>query len=175
MDLWNEEARVRLNSVSLSNIWEQSVGIYAKEDIPLTRRLRFIGGLRYDRARFEANGASGTDAILSPKASLYSPRRRTSIFLSITAKASIPMTRAQWRPTLHPVSSRAKGVEVGARGQALDKRLTGSLVFWAMDLDSELTSIRTREAPSLPAPADARDRIGVGLRDFFLAAFGSRY
>ncbi|HVO32611.1 MAG TPA: TonB-dependent receptor [Elusimicrobiota bacterium] len=34
---------------------------------------------------------------------------------------------------------KARGVEMGARGQAIDNRLTSSLVIWAMDLDSELT------------------------------------
>lgn len=139
VDLWNEEARVRLSSVSLSNVWEQSVGVYAKEDIPLTQKLRFDGGLRYDDARFEADGASGTDAVLSPKASLIFA---STPILDLFVNYGEGFHSNDARTVATAPSSglvKAKGVEVGARGQALDKRMTSSLVFWAMDLDSELT------------------------------------
>jgi outer membrane receptor protein involved in Fe transport len=137
-DLWNQEDRIRISSVSISDIWEQSVGVYAKEEIPLTSRLRFMGGLRYDDARFTADGASGTDDILSPKASfIYAASPTTELFANYGRGFHSNDARTA---ATDPESGlvRAEGAEVGVRQHALDDRLFTSLVFWGMDLDSEL-------------------------------------
>jgi outer membrane receptor protein involved in Fe transport len=144
--------------VSLSNVWEQSVGVYAKEDIPLTQQLRFVGGLRYDRARFEADGAVGTDAILSPKASLiFAAAPDLDLFTNYGEGFHSNDARTV---ATNPSSGlvRAKGAEIGARGKALDRRLTTSLVFWAMDLDSELTFAQDTGGTE---PSGPSRRIGV--------------
>ena len=138
-DLWNQQDRVRISSVSISDIWEQSVGVYDKEEVPITSRLRFMGGLRYDRARFEADGNSGSDGILSPKASfIYAASPDVDLFANYGRGFHSNDARTV---STDPGSGliRAQGVETGVRARALDDRLTSSLVFWGMDLDSELT------------------------------------
>ena len=138
-DLWNQEDRVRISSVSISDIWEQSVGVYDKEEIPITSRLRFMGGLRYDRARFEADGNTATDGILSPKASLiFAASPDVDLFTNYGRGFHSNDARTV---STDPGSGliRAQGVEAGVRARALENQLTTSLVFWGMDLDSELT------------------------------------
>lgn len=138
-DLWNQEDRIRISSVSISDLWVQSVGVYAKEEIPLTERLRFMGGLRYDDARFEADGASGSDDVLSPKASfIFTASPDVDLFANYGRGYHSNDARTV---STDPGSGliRAQGVETGVKARALDDRLTSSLVFWGMDLDSELT------------------------------------
>ena len=138
-DLWNQQNRIRLSPTDLSDIWEQSVGVYGKEEIPLTSRLRLTGGLRYDRARFESDGASGTDGILSPKLSLvFAATPHIDLFTNYGDGFHSNDARTV---ATNPDSGlvRAQAFEAGIRGRALNNRLTSSLVFWAMDLDSELT------------------------------------
>jgi len=137
-DLWNQEDRIRISSVSISDIWEQSVGVYDKEEFPITSRLRFMGGLRYDRARFEADGNQASDGILSPKASfIFAASPNVDLFANYGRGFHSNDARTV---STDPGSGliRAEGVETGVRARALDDRLTSSLVFWGMDLDSEL-------------------------------------
>ncbi len=137
--LWNLEARVRISSVTLSDMWVQTVGVYAKQEVPLTSRLRFMGGLRYDHGRFEADGSTGNDGIVSPKASLiFAASPNVDLFANYGRGFHSNDARTV---ATDPGSGlvRAEGVETGVRGRALEDRLTSSLVFWGMDLDSELT------------------------------------
>ncbi len=137
--LWNQEGRVRISSVSLSDMWVQTVGVYAKEEIPLTSRLRFMGGLRYDHGRFEADGATGNDGIFSPKASLILAASPNIDFFANYGRGFHSNDARVVRTDPGAGLVRAEGVEAGVRGRALDDRLTSSLVFWGMDLNSELT------------------------------------
>jgi hypothetical protein len=137
-DLWNEEDRERISPILLSDTWERTLGIYVKEEVPLTSRLRFVGGLRYDHGNFDANGASGTDAIISPKGNLIfaaSPNMDLFVNAGSGYHSNDPRTVAT-----DPSSGfvRAVGLETGAQVRTLEDRLTASLAFWGMDVDSEL-------------------------------------
>ena len=155
-DLWNQEARVRISSVSISDIWEQSVGVYDKEEIPITSRLRFMGGLRYDRGRFEADGNQGSDGILSPKASfIFAASPDVDLFANYGRGFHSNDARTV---STDPGSGfiRAQGVETGVRARALEIRLTYQPRVLGHGLGQRARPwTRTRAAQSLRAPAGA--------------------
>lgn len=141
VQLWNQQARNRSTAVDLSDVIEHRIGVYLKEEIPLTDKIRLIPGLRYDRFAFEADGAEGTDGILSPKANLqYSPFERTSFFANVgSGFHSNDARAAAVNPDIGVV--RAKELEFGVRHQTSGAAYLGGVSLWAIDLESELVYV----------------------------------
>lgn len=137
-ELWRQQQRSRISQVRGADILERSASLYWKEEIPMTSRFRFVGGLRYDRFQFESDGGVGNDSIISPKGNLiYAVTSRTDLFLnSGTGFHSNDARLASANPMSGLI--RARTVEIGTRHQTPDGAFSTSLSVWAIDLDSEL-------------------------------------
>jgi outer membrane receptor protein involved in Fe transport len=159
-----------LDPVVSDDIEQWGVGVFAQEEVQLSRWLRLVGGLRLDRYQFDVrdqlpvgSGAGSRAATrLSPKASLVvSPRETTDLFVNLgygfhsndargVVRAEDPVTPLT--PTL--------GYELGARTRLFDRRLELAAALWGIDIDSEIVWVGdegTTEA------AGATRRLGVEL------------
>ncbi|MEO1137189.1 MAG: TonB-dependent receptor, partial [Pseudomonadota bacterium] len=179
--LFNTAGRTRLSTVRDDDVTEFSAGGFAELEIALTDRLRASVGLRGDVYAFDvessiaANSGDGSDAIVTPTASL-AWRAADSLefyanygqgFHSNDVRGA---TIAVDPVTLAPADAvdalvRAEGAELGARLERgpLNATIVG---FW-LDLDSELVFVGDAGTTE---PNNGSRRFGVEFNAFWRPA-----
>ena len=156
-ELHRTEGRVRLDGIdgnipgpiADSNIDETEIGIYAEENVRLTKWLRFVAGVRGDRIDADISNQSSTavDQVsgprgqgqFSPKASvIVSPAKFLDVFANYGRGFHSNDARTNFTGSLVTMISTATGYETGAVVRPL-KGLSLSAVAFLLDLQSELT------------------------------------
>jgi TonB family protein len=156
-ELHRTEGRVRLDGIDGnipgpivdSDIGETNIGIYAEENVHLTKWLRFVAGIRGDRIDAVVSNESPTavDQVsgprgqgqFSPKASvIVSPASFVDLFANYGRGFHSNDARTNFTGSLVTMISTATGYETGAVVRPI-KGLSLSAVAFLLDLQSELT------------------------------------
>jgi TonB family protein len=173
--LHHDRARERLATLVDDDVTETAIGLYAKEEVQLTRWLRLVGGLRLDHFTFRVDdhredlgttgsatsGARGASQV-SPKGTVVlSPHATTDLFLNFGYGFHSNDARGVVRGT-DPATplTRSLGYEVGARSRLFARRLEVAMALWGIDLGSE--TVWVGDAGTTEA-AGATRRLGVEL------------
>jgi TonB family protein len=156
-ELHRTEGRTRLDGIDAnipgpiadSNIDETEIGIYAEENVHLTKWLRFVAGIRGDRidADISNQSSAAVDQVsgprgqgqFSPKASvIVSPAKFVDLFANYGRGFHSNDARTNFTGSLVTMISTATGYETGAIVRPI-KGLSLSAVAFLLDLQSELT------------------------------------
>jgi hypothetical protein len=171
--LYQTVARQRLKTVLQDSVRETSAALFAEAEVGVTRWLRAVAGLRYDRYFFDVvsdnpmNSGRDDAGRASPKLSaIFGPWAKTELFVNfglgfhsndargVTAtvdpRSGAPVTKAT--PLVQ-----TRGGELGARTEILPD-VQSSLALWRLDLDSEL--VFTGDAGNTE-PSRASRRYGI--------------
>jgi len=181
LGLFSTSGRQRLSTVRDDDVDEFSFGGFAEVEVDITERLRAIVGLRGDfydytvNASMAANSGDGTDAIVTPKATLawrvadtlelyanYGQGFHSNDVRGATTRID-PATLEQVNPA--NVLARAEGAEIGMRFE--NGPFNVSLVGFWLELDSELVFVGDAGTTE---PSDASRRYGVEFNAFWRPA-----
>ncbi len=151
--LYHTREGQRLETIRQDDVTQSSGGAYFQTSIQWTPKVRTTAGVRGDLYHFDvtsddpANTGVSTATLASPKLSvIVGPWRNTELyanwgwgFHSNDARGSVQTRDPETGAPVDPVDPivRAKGAEVGAR-TLVTGRLHSSVVFWGLDIDSEL-------------------------------------
>jgi len=149
----NTTARIQTSIIREDKVKQGSAGLFAENSTQWKSWLRSIAGVRFDYYNFNVDSSlpvkSGKlDAtITSPKLSfIFGPWYKTELFLnggygyhSNDARGTVIVEDPQTHLPAAPVTPlvRTKGAELGMRTQMISN-VESSLVFWALNQDSEL-------------------------------------
>lgn len=149
-DLWRQRQRTRLDPTSLTTVQEQSVSIYAKEELVFSPVLRAEFGLRGDYFTFDvedrlrASGDfSGTfqKPIVNPKASVVvTPVPQVQLYLNAGGGFHSNDARGVVSRQSRTALAQAIGAEVGVRVQPVPQVIF-TATAWNLDLESELVYV----------------------------------
>ncbi|WP_308597859.1 TonB-dependent receptor domain-containing protein [Massilia sp. BJB1822] len=142
--LYDSVMRQRTTVLREDSVREASAGFYYENSAQLLPSLRSVAGLRYDRYRFNVNGAEVNASKASPKLSLIlGPWKKTEFFLnygrgfhSNNARGIVGAAAGEERGKVAALAG-TRGMELGARNELLPG-LQSSLALWRLDLSSEL-------------------------------------
>jgi len=176
--LFNTRNRQRLSTVRDDEVGELSLGAFSEVEIKLTDRLRATVGLRGDfysydvNANLNQNSGDGTEAIITPTASLawratdniefyanYGQGFHSNDVRGATISVD-PVTLTSVDPV--DVLVRAEGAEIGARYER--NKFNASLVGFWLTLDSELVFVGDAGTTE---PNDGTQRFGVEFNTFW--------
>ena len=155
--LFDTVARAITGTTRDDQVSETLAGVWGQSHIELSPRLRGVFGLRADWIRnrvdsltLAANSGSARDSLVSPKLSLIAgPFAKTEVFLnagsgfhSNDARGTTTTTDPKSGDPVDTVPAlvRAKGLELGARTEAI-AGLQSSLALWWLNSDSELVYV----------------------------------
>ena len=171
--LYQTVARQRLATVRQDSVHETSAGLFAEAEAGLTRWLRAIAGLRYDRYFFDVvsdnpmNSGHDDAGRASPKLSaIFGPWAKTELFvnfgLGFHSNDARGVTTTVDPESGEPVAKvtplvQTRGGELGARTEILPD-VQSSLALWRLDIDSEL--LFTGDAGTTE-PSRASRRYGI--------------
>src|SRR5204862_2376463 len=151
--LYPTAARRRLATVRQDSVGESSAAVVAEAELGLTRWLRAVAGLRYDRYLFDvssdnpANSGREGAGRASPKLSaIVGPWAKTEFFANFGLGFHSNDARGV-TTTVHPRSGDpvpkvtplvpTRGGEIGVRSEIVSS-VQSSLALWRLDIDSEL-------------------------------------
>ncbi len=180
--LYNTAARTRLSAVRDDRVKQLQAGFYGSVEMHWTERFRTRTGFRVDvldyrvAAQLTDNSGSGTDAIVSPKASLaweafdgieFYASYGQSFHSNDVRGATISIDPVSGEPVpAVDALVKAEGAEVGVRFELKESLSVAVAGFW-LDLDSELVFVGDAGTTE---PNDATRRYGVEASAFWQAA-----
>ena len=179
--LYGTAGRVRTDIVRQDAVEELSLGGWGEAELAVTDKLRAIAGLRLDYFDWQVdafrtvNSGSGSDSLLSPKASIaYRLRDGLEGYLNWGTGFHSNDVRGA-TITIDPVSGdpadrvgvlvESEGSEIGLRYER-GENFNVSLALFRLELDSELVFVGDAGTTE---PNDATERTGVELATFWQA------
>jgi outer membrane receptor protein involved in Fe transport len=180
--LYGTAGRARTDIVRQDAVEEWSLGAWGEAELAVTDRLRAIAGLRLDYFDWQVgafravNSGSGSDSLLSPKASVaYRLRDDLEGYLNWGTGFHSNDVRGA-TITIDPVSGdpvdrvgvlvESEGSEIGLRYER-GEDFNISLALFRLELDSELVFVGDAGTTE---PNDATERTGIELSTFWQAA-----
>ena len=179
--LFNTAGRARVSTVRDDSVTEFSAGGFAEIEVALTDALRASAGLRGDVYAFDvessinANSGDGSDAIVTPTASLAWRATDSLEFYANYGQgfhsndvrgATITIDPLTFDPVdAVDVLVRAEGAELGARFES--GSINATIVGFWLDLDSELVFVGDAGTTE---PNDGSRRFGVEFNAFWRPA-----
>ncbi len=171
--------RQELSTVRDDEVYEGSIGVYAKNETAWHEKVRTNVGLRGDLFEFNVNSSNDANSgnkvagKVSPKAGVvFGPWADTELYLNAGlgfhsndargTTISVDPNTGDPASEVNPLVL-AKGAEVGVR-TAIVPSLNSSVSFWALDLSSELLFVGDA---GLTEPNRGSDRMGVEFANFY--------
>ena len=177
--LYQTEARSRLSTVRLDNVYEASIGAFADATIHWNDWFRTQAGLRADLYYFDVTSSNSLNSgdrfsgIVSPKFSaIFGPWEETELYLNFGtgfhSNDARGITTTQDPATSAPVDKvqplvRTMGAELGVRTQVIP-HLTSTLTLYWLESDSELT-YSADAGRNDPGPASRR--VGIEWSNYW--------
>ena len=151
LELSHAVRRVMLDTMSLTDVYEQNVHAYLDETLTLSDHLTLNAAVRYDHFFFRVKNLQRTETdsisgradqgIVSPKLNLY---YTVSPSLQFFARSGLGFhsndARGVVRATTQRILPRATGAEVGATFKA-GPRVLLNVALWGLDLQNELVYV----------------------------------
>ena len=165
-----KDRRITLDPLALGAVRELNLAGYVDQDLQLTSRLHFSGGLRFDLFRFQYDdeleqlpGKAVTKGIASPKLSLaYRLSPKTSLYLRSGMSFHSNDSRVVVAQKGEQVLPRSYGADLGIQSK-LTPRLLIDLAAWWLRLEQEFVYVGD-EAVVEPSGRSARSGFDLSAR-----------